>query len=841
MLPISVTSDQARTWLQFENYRLGASQYTFSIPTASSSWSGYAADEEPFDAGYAVATAALAAGFRNALSLWDDLIAPDFTEVADSGGSHGELRVAFTGMDANTSGYAFLGEPTSPGGKTGDVWINSSFKSDAFASGSFGYEVLLHEIGHTLGMKHPFDAPVVPAEYDNIRYTVMAYAEIAERHISFGRNTNGSYFSSVKAVVATTPMVLDILAVQAIYGADTGTRTGADVYRFTQWDPSLRTIYDAGGNDTIDVSDFTLGNIIDLRAGAYSSIGRAGAEEQIAYWTAIYPAISSAIRQQITSRTDLYTFSDNLGIAVGTVIENAIGGSAADTITGNDAANRLEGRGGNDVLAGGAGDDLLIGGTGADRLDGGDGTDTASYRNAAAGVTVNLATGVHGGEALGDSFSSIERIELSGFDDLFVGSDADDFAFALGGNDDLRGGGGGDGFFFGGMMTAADRVDGGAGTLDQIGLQGHYPGLTFGVASLVGVEQLVLLPGSDTRFGDTSGAFYSYNLTAVDANVAAGQQLVVTANTLRAGENFTFNGAAELDGSLLTYGGLGIDILTGGQKDDGFFFGTGGRFGSADRLDGQSGSDQLGLQGAYTGANAVTFGADQLKSVEFIVALSGGDVRFGGNGAGYSYDLSMHDGNVAAGGTMIVSANTLRADETLTFDGSAEMDGRFLIFSGNGADVITGGAGADEIVGGGGDDRITGGLGGDKLNGGGGADRFVYAGAAESSGLGFDTLTGFDHRVDRIDLPGSVGGGIATVGTGSLSRASFDADLAAATNGALEPGSGVLFRAGAGDFSGRDFLVVDTDGDGSYTAGLDYVFEIVGAAAPIPSSGDFFI
>jgi hypothetical protein len=352
----------------------------------------------------------------------------------------------------------------------------------------------------------------------------------------------------------------------------------------------------------------------------------------------------------------------------------------------------------------------------------------------------------------------------------------------------------------------------------------------------------VLLPGSDARFGDTSGALYSYNLTTVDANVAAGQQLAVVFNTLRAGENVTFNGAAETDGSFLTYGGFGTDLLTGGQKDDGFFFGTGGRFGASDRIDGQGGADQLGLQGDYAGANAITFGAAQLTGVEFIVALSGGDARFGGAGAGFSYDLTTNNGNVLAGQEMIVVANSLRSDETLTFNGSAETDGRFRIFSGAGADVITGGAGADEIGGGAGNDRITGGLGADRLTGGEGADTFVYAAAAESTGLSFDTLIGFDARVDRIDLPGSIGG-VSDLLQGTLRRATFDADLAAAVNGQLDPNAAVIFTATGGDaeFAGRSFTVIDANGDGAYQAGTDYVIEIVTPAVPIAPGNDFFI
>jgi glucose/arabinose dehydrogenase len=425
------------------------------------------------------------------------------------------------------------------------------------------------------------------------------------------------------------------------------------------------------------------------------------------------------------------------------------------------------------------------------------------------------------------------------------------FDYSSGGDDVAIGGDGDDGFYFGAALTAADEVDGGAGSLDQVGLQGDYStGLTLGVKSLVNIEQLVLLPGSDARFGDTSGALYSYNLTTVDANVAAGRELVVTFNTLRAGENVTFNGTAETDGTFLTFGGRGVDVITGGQGDDGFFFGTDRRFGNLDAVDGQGGSDQLGLQGVYTGENRIVFGDTQLKSIEFIVALTGGDQRFGGNGVGYSYDLTTSDGNVEAGKTLIVSANTLRADEVLLFDGSAENDGSFRIFSGNGPDLLTGGKGADEIVGSGGDDTIdggdgadtiTGGLGADSLTGGAGADIFVFGGAAESTGLDFDTLIGFDYRVDKIDLPGAVTGFTGKIETGALNGESFDADIAAAVDGALQANSAVIFRPDSGDYAGRDFAIVDANGDGVYGAGQDFLFEVFDPVVPIEPVSDFFV
>src|SRR5687768_12308213 len=99
-------------------------------------------------------------------------------------------------------------------------------------------------------------------------------------------------------------------------------------------------------------------------------------------------------------------------------------------------------------------------------------------------------------------------------------------------------------------MTGADRADGGADR-DQLALQGDYgAGFTLN-AGVVGLESLAILPGDDARFGDGAGNFYDYNITTVDQNVAAGQQLIVDAIRLRAGEDFTFNGSAETDGGFL--------------------------------------------------------------------------------------------------------------------------------------------------------------------------------------------------------------------------------------------------------------------------------------------------
>ncbi|HEX8466469.1 MAG TPA: Ig-like domain-containing protein, partial [Allosphingosinicella sp.] len=235
------------------------------------------------------------------------------------------------------------------------------------------------------------------------------------------------------------------------------------------------------------------------------------------------------------------------------------------------------------------------------------------------GNTVNVNVTVEGVAGPGD------WLEGDGTNNTITGTPQADFFFVVqGGDDNLSGLGGNDVFFFGPAMTSADKVNGGEGT-DQIALQGDYSaGLTFG-PDVVSVENLAILPGNDTRFGDPGTNFYDYNLTLLDVNVASGVQMIIDANRLRVGEDFTFNGSAETNGSFFIYGGGGTDNLTGGAKNDVFLFGAQGQWGSTDRLDGGGGIDQLALRGDYT----ITFGATQLVGIEQIALVSAYDTRFG--------------------------------------------------------------------------------------------------------------------------------------------------------------------------------------------------------------------
>lgn len=313
-----------------------------------------------------------------------------------------------------------------------------------------------------------------------------------------------------------------------------------------------------------------------------------------------------------------------------------------------------------------------------------------------------------------------------------------------------------------------------------------------GATTFAGIESLVLLSGTTTSFGTPGNELFSYNVTWNDNNAADGFNFIVNFNGLKAGENTTFDGSAENDGSFTFFGGFGIDTLKGGSGSDGFFFGDGARFTAADTIDGFSGGDdQLGLRGDYT----VTFGSTTIRNIDTIVLLSVNDTRFGGAiGSGYHYDLTSHDDNVAAGGVLTVNGNGLAASESLRFDGHNETDGRFN---------LRGGAGADTLIGGAGNDSIFGNLGADDLTGNGGNDTFVYRVTGDSTLSAMDHITDFDAG-DIISL--------SLIDANSTNGAGNDA-LTFSNDGTFHNLAGELrtYESGPGNW----VVEGDTNGDGN--------------------------
>ena len=590
--------------------------------------------------------------------------------------------------------------------------------------------------------------------------------------------------------------------------------------------------------------DESIGGMAALADGAFAFAWSRGFVENGAWTSDAYGRVVSLVppnHAPVASVPGAQTGRQDTNLVFGSAQGNAIVISDADAGNGNETVTLTVAHGtltlpnGNNVTVVGDGTGTVqITGTVANVNAVLDGLLYKGSLNYHGGDTIDVVVNDNGNSGPGGALTdhrtvAITLVSPSGVidgnagDDLLTGTAGNDF-FRLqqGGNDTVSGGGGNDVFLFGATLTSADVVDGGAGN-DQIAIQGDYwtQPLVLG-AGVVGVESIALLPGSDTRFGDPGTNLYSYDITTLDQNVAAGTTLVVDGSRLAVGEDLRFNGSAESDGAFFVYGGGGTDTLTGGAKNDVFLFGNGGQWGASDSVDGGAGTDQLALRGNYN----VTFGADQIHSIESLALMSAFDTRYGSAAVHYDYVIVMNDGNVAAGKQMTVDAGNLRGGETLTFDGSAELDGSFRIFGGQGADHITGSQGNDILVGA---------LGGDWMDGQGGNDTFRYRSADESSSTHYDTIVGFDAAHDVIDLPVAVAGW-GTDAQGSLSDATFDQDLANALAGHMGAHQAVLFTASGGDHAGQTFLVVDADGDGLYQADHDYVIQLVNPATPVSTA-----
>jgi hypothetical protein len=177
---------------------------------------------------------------------------------------------------------------------------------------------------------------------------------------------DGSSFQS-STVNADTFQAYDIAALQYLYGAPTSQAT---TFSWSDGRIMSQTIWSNNANSSIDLSNQTGTNILDLRAGAKSSIGLRDAYADMPFSKAEYARLTSGGRKiKSIIGTPTYTGRNNLTLAKGSQINQATGGSGSDTIIGNGAVSN--------TLDGGAGDDRFFVGKGNASVTGGDGTDVA--------------------------------------------------------------------------------------------------------------------------------------------------------------------------------------------------------------------------------------------------------------------------------------------------------------------------------------------------------------------------------------------------------------------------------------------------------------------------------
>lgn len=672
------------------------------------------------------------------LQLWSDVANITFVRVQDPGSEYSnDASMLFGNYSVGAEGasaFAYYPWPTATGPSDweGDVWVNISLSTNADLTwGSFGAQVITHEIGHAIGLAHPGDYnagsgtdPITypeSADYwqDSRAYTVMSYFGSA----GVGHSLNAFAFG---------PQLHDIAAVQLLYGANMTTRTGDTTYGFNSNTGLLHytiadglsspvfSIWDAGGVDTLDFSGYATNVEIDLREEAFSSAGPGNGGVGVAI--------------------------GNISIARGAVIENGIGGAGADLITGNAAANVLQGRNGADTINAAAGADTLEGGDGNDVLDGGGDADF-----------------VDGGN---------DNDTLSGGDgaDLLYGRAGLDILNGNSGADAMYGGGGDDTYY---VDDSGDVV----GENPASGNDLVYASVSFALAAYV--EHLTLTGAAATN---GSGNILANTINGNGAaNVLSG---FAGADTLigEAG-NDTLNGG---NGNDALSGGADNDVLDGGNENDTLDGGVGidtlyGRIGD-DTLNGDGDADTLfGGDGADTlnGGD----GADLLDGGNNNDTLNGGadaDALYGRqgddtlSGDGGIDEVYGGDGNdVLSGGDDGDLLDGSNGDDTLF--GGADAD---TLYGRQNNDSLSGGEGADLLYGGDGVDRVDGGAGADFLEGGNGADTYVFSSAL--GGGNIDSIAGFNVADDTIELSTAIftGIGIGVLGSNAfvIGAAAGDAD-----------------------------------------------------------------
>ena len=451
-------------------------------------------------------------------------------------------REGIGGFNVNSGGWDKLGFSTQdiPGNQV------------SLERGGYSFGVILHEFGHAHGLAHPHDngggsqilvgVTAATGSYGvyNLNqgvYTVMSYNDAWDFHPD---GPSPFTIAGIDNGWSASLSPFDIAVLQMRYGA-AAYNTGNNVYELKDVQARgtfYETIWDTGGTD-------------EIRYG-----GNRDARIDLLAATLDYSPTGGGVISFVDDIKGGFT------IANGVVIENATSGGGDDILMGNGAAN---------VLTANGGDDFLMGKGGGDTLNGGAGFDTASYALATAGVSASLSTNKGtAGEAAGDKFIGIEKLEGSNFADVLQGGNGKDTLSGLGGDDNLSGG------------NDDDTLDGGAGNDTLSGGNGN--------------DSLLGGAGNDTLSGDNGD----------DTLDGGADNDVLNGNN----GNDVLNGGS---GNDVLYGDNGNDVLNGGAGNDSLYGGNGkdtfafSNTGGNDVINDFNGGEKIDLTGidANTGAAGV--------------------------------------------------------------------------------------------------------------------------------------------------------------------------------------------------------------------------------------------
>jgi serralysin len=379
---------------------------TFGFP-AKDEFSGSKLKQEnviPSEDGDAVKPAAMTAGYvpmdehirevvRRAFAQIAEIVPLRFVEETQSPGN-ADLRF---GLSTGLAPFSFgMTHDEIPATTQVDVWLSPGLPLTGTWPGSRFHNTVLHEIGHTLGLAHGHGDGSSPwagltPDSDRQRHTLMTYTgqlaltEQPALTLEAILAPDGGRPRQFALWLPQTLAPLDAAALWHMYDANYETRKGDTIYRFSpttgeifasgsrnDWGVEEETglgapqaprpyamIWDGGGRDRYDFSDWNARVVVDLRPGETSTI---------------HAEVSDLDLQGL----DLLGRITNAPLHRGdprALIEDCMGTVKDDRIHGNQADNHLSGGDGDDVLTGDAGNDLLEGGDGEDVLYGDAGDD----------------------------------------------------------------------------------------------------------------------------------------------------------------------------------------------------------------------------------------------------------------------------------------------------------------------------------------------------------------------------------------------------------------------------------------------------------------------------------